>query len=166
MLYARLQQDIACSRVQVNLKKTRDGYIFYPAGAKLLDQGLVNDVLDWLNDYRAAHDSFTAALNKYSERAYRRNIVDDLRLALEALLRDILHNERSLENQQREVGAYLKAKNVPREISNMFWQLVDYYSKYQNRYAKHDDQVGEYELEFVLYLTGTFMRFLLMVENG
>lgn len=42
----------------------------------------------------------------------------------------------------------------------MFNTLLDYYGKYQNKYAKHDDNVNEKEIEFIIDLTSTFMKFI------
>ncbi len=40
----------------------------------------------------------------------------------------------------------------------MFAKLVDYYSKYQNSYVKHDDAVIEEEVEFIFEITSSFMK--------
>lgn len=49
----------------------------------------------------------------------------------------------------------------------MYWKLINYYTKYQNNYAKHNDKVkvDSSEIEFILYLTGTFIRFLLTLGD-
>ena len=79
-----------------------------------------------------------------------RNVLDDLRLSLESLLRAILNNKKSLENQQPTLGAFVKGRGGSSELSNMFLKLVEYYCKYQNTYVKHDDAVIEEEVEFVI----------------
>jgi len=66
-----------------------------------------------------------------------------------------------LENQKNEIGLYLKSKNVSVELSNLIWIVMDYHSKYQNNKAKYENIVPADEVEFILYLTGTLMRFLL-----
>ena len=70
-----------------------------------------------------------------------------------------------MENQEKTLSEYLERKNVPKELKNMFWKLIDYYTKYQNNYAKHDDKVDSLETEFMIYLTGTFIRFLMILED-
>jgi hypothetical protein len=60
----------------------------------------------------------------------------------------------------------MKKKNVPKELNNMYGQLTYYYIEYQNKYAKHDDKVDSSEIEFVIYLTGTFIRFLMTLEDS
>jgi len=77
-----------------------------------------------------------------------------------------LNNNKSLENQEKLLSEYLEQKNVPKELNNMYWKLIDYYAKYQNNYAKHEDKVDSSEIEFVIYLTGTFIRFLMTLEDS
>ena len=47
----------------------------------------------------------------------------------------------------------------------MYFKLIDCYAKYNNSHAKHDDSVDENELDFLLYLTGSFIRFLIKINK-
>jgi len=166
-LYLGFKEDIELSLLDIQIKRMKgDNIIFYPNGAKLLDEKVINDVLDWLTLYPKVQKSFKFALEKYQNKIYQRNLIDDLRLSLELLLKKILNNrKKSLENQREPLGKYLEQKNVPKELKNMYWKLIDYYIKYQNNYAKHEDKVDSSEIEFIIYLTGTFMRFLMTLED-
>jgi hypothetical protein len=42
----------------------------------------------------------------------------------------------------------------------MFVKLIDYYTKYQNTYIKHDDAVVDVEVVIVTELTAAFMRYV------
>lgn len=64
------------------------------------------------------------------------------------------------------IGNYLKSRNISPEISNLLERVLDYYAKYQNNKAKHDCAVLFSEVEFILYLTGTVMRFLLTNQES
>lgn len=125
---------------------------------------LVEETRHWLNGYPDALSIYEQALEKYNHGAFSRNLLDDLRLALEKLLRSILSNDKSLENQVPFVGAYIKSKNGSPELSNMFVKLIDYYSKYQNSYVKHDDAVIEEEIEFILEITSSFLKHLVRLS--
>jgi len=155
-----IKDDISISGVPIEIKQTKTDILFYPAGAKLLDKKLVNDNLDWLSKYPESYEAFKNALLNFGKKGEERNVVDNLRLSLELLLKDVVKKQ-SLEKQKEEVGKYLKEKNVSVEVSNMFWTILNYYSKYQNENAKHGNTVPASEVEFMLYLTGTFMRFFL-----
>jgi len=165
-LYFSLKEDIKLSLLDIQIKRIKkDNTIFYPKGAKLLDEKIVNDVLDWLVLYPKVQKSFKSALEKYQNKIFQRNLIDDLRLSLELLIGELLNNNKILANQEILLAEYLKQKNIPKELINMYWKLIDYYSKYQNNYVKHNDKVDSSEIEFILYLTGTFMRFLLTLGD-
>jgi len=168
-LYLGFKEDIELSLLDIQIKRIKgDNIVFYPKGAKLLDKKVVNDVLDWLTSYPKVQKSFKSALEKYQGKIYQRNLIDDLRLSLELLFKEILNNNKSLENQEKLLSEYLEQKNVPKELRNMYWKLIDYYAKYQNNYAKHGnkDKVDSSEIEFIIYLTGTFIRFLMTLEDS
>jgi len=166
-LYEGFKEDIGLSMLDIELKKVKgNDYRFYRKGARLLDEKVVNDVLDWLQKYPKVYDNFKSALEKYQNKVYQRNLIDDLRLALELLLRKILQNKKRLEKQKSDISKYLKQKGIPTPLREMLCQsLFSYYTEYQNEYAKHNDKVSCLELEFMIYLTGTFMRFLMTLEE-
>ena len=164
-LYLGFKEDIKLSMLDIRIGKTSSGIIFYPKGAKLLDEKLVNENLGWLTSYPTAYENFKSALEKHQNKIYQRNLIDDLRLSLESILKRILNNRGRLEKQEKLLGEYLEREKVPKELRNMYWQLIDYYAKYQNNYAKHDDKVNSSEVEFMIYLTGTFIRFLMTLED-
>ena len=100
-------------------------------------------------------------------RLFVRNLLDDLRLALEKLVQAILGNDKSLENQLPAVGQFVKARGGSPELSNMFAKLLDYYCKYQNNYVKHDDAVIEEEVEFIIEITAAFLKhFVRLAARG
>lgn len=151
------------SSIPVELKLINGEIIFYSAGAKLLDESLINDNLDWLSEYPLIYEIFKKGLSNIGVKGEERHVIDNLRLAFELLLKNKLNNTKSIENQKEELGKYLKSKGISSEISNLFWIITDYYSKYQNNKIKHSNNANPNEVEFILYLTGTLMRLILTV---
>jgi hypothetical protein len=129
-----------------------------------INETLVDETRHWLQHYPEVLSLFTQALEKYSHGIFGRNLLDDLRLSLEKLLRSILRNNKSLENQVPLVGAHIKAHGGSPELANMFAKLLDYYAKYHNNYIKHDDAVNEIEIEFLIELTSSFMKHLVRLS--
>lgn len=141
----------------------------YPAGTKLLDDGTVNDVLGWLSDYPEVAKPFERALKIYmeGEKGNYRSLFDDLRLALEQLLKRILGNKKSLENQEQPLLKWIKVHDIHQQVANMYKQLLfGPYRIYQNQAVKHGEEYSEKEAEFMIYLTGTFMRLLLQLDEN
>ena len=125
---------------------------------------LVTETKHWLSDYPVARKTYDDALQKHTHGIFGRNMLDDLRLSLETLLRQLLDNHKPLEKQVPEIGRYIKERGGSSEVANMLEKLIDYYSKYQNTYVKHDDAVPTFEAEFVLEITACFMKHLIRVR--
>jgi hypothetical protein len=123
-----------------------------------VNEELVEQTRHWLDSFPEVLLLFNQALQKYSTRILLRNLLDDLRLALEKLVQNIVGNSKSLENQLGTLGAFVKQRGGSSELSNMFVKLIDYYCKYQNTYVKHDDGVIEEEVEFIIEITAAFMK--------
>ena len=92
-------------------------------------------------------------------------MLDDLRLSLETLLKSILENNKSLENQLPELGKYISDRKGSKELNNMFLKLIDYFSKYQNTYVKHHDNVNENEIEIIIEIASSFMKYIVRINN-
>lgn len=127
---------------------------------------LLVETRHWLSDHPESQKLFNEALKKHDHGVFRRNTLDDLRLALELLLCSLFRNAKSLENQIPAIGAFVQDRGGSPELANMFQKLVDYFSKYQNTYVKHDDAVIVGEVEFVFELTSSFMKHLIRLSKS
>jgi hypothetical protein len=155
-----IEQAIQITGVPIEIANTEKDIFLYPAGAKLLDEKLVNDNLNWLSAYPNSYQLFKDALISIGMKGKERHIIDNLRLSLELLLKAVLNNNSSLEKQKSDLGNFFKANKTSTEISNLYMQVLDYFTKYQNDKAKHSDTAKVEEVEFILYLTGNLMRFI------
>ena len=81
----------------------------------------------------------------------------------ELLVKALLNNGRSLENQIADLGAQLKIANASSELRNMVTQIIKYYTDFQNNHVKHNDAVNENEIEYVIELTSVVMKYLIKV---
>lgn len=127
------------------------------------DSSVIADTHHWLSNYPNALAKFNEGLIKYQASLFERSSIDDMRLSFELVVKDILRNNKSLENQIPEIGSKLKNKNVSPELRNMYMKLMDYYTKYQNTYVKHDDKINKNEIEYIIELTCLMMKFLIKV---
>jgi hypothetical protein len=141
-----------------------DTAMLYPSGARLLDEAAVESNLIWLARYPQALKPFTEALKAYMSKDVNqhRNMLDNLRFSVEQILRIVLNNEKSLENQKEEFLRWLKHHDAHNQIAGMYHELLfNHFAKYQNDAVKHrEDKYTPAEVEFVLYATGTFLRFI------
>ncbi len=144
---------------------TRYGHLDPHDAPAEVNLALIEETKHWLDGYPPSLALYESALQKYDLQAYERNLLDDLRLALELLLKSLFANEKSLENQLTNIGQFIKVKGGSAEFSNMFGKLLDYYAKYQNNYVKHDDAVIAEEIEFVMEITSSFMKHLVRLAG-
>ncbi len=121
---------------------------------------LIEETKHWLQLYPDSLKLYQEALTKFDNQMFQRNLLDDLRLSLELFLKTIIGNNKSLENQLSDIGTFIQSRNGSKELSNMFVKLIDYYSKYNNTYVKHDDAVIENEIEIIFEMTSSFLKFL------
>lgn len=155
--------------IGISFHKDKETAILYPKGAGLLDDEIVNRTLLWLNEHPKVLQPYETALKLYMEQdeSKQRNLLDNLRFAIEQLLKEILQNNKSLENQQKELGLWLKGKSVHQQVINLYNQLLfGPFRQYQNDAVKHAGEYREQDIEFMIYLAGTFMRLLLQLEKS
>jgi hypothetical protein len=145
---------------------TRYGHLASEPVLSEVSQEVVDDTRHWLESFPDVQELYNHALEKYRGGVFERNVLDDLRLALELLLREVLGNDKSLENQIQSLGGYLKDRGGSTEFRNMFMTLVRYYSNYQNEHVKHNDAVIEDEVEFVIEITSSFMKHLVRMAGA
>lgn len=126
-----------------------------------VEEVLVKGTRHWLNDYPESLALYEQALLKHQNKVFERNLLDDLRLSLELLLKKVLGNDKSLENQLPHIGQFFKSKGCSKELTNMFMKLLDYYAKYNNEYVKHSDSIKDTEIDFLFELTSSFMRLMI-----
>ncbi len=159
------------SQIGIEIAKSNDQVILYPRGAKLLDEATVNQNLSWLESHPSVLKHFEQALAQYmtGDKKQQRNLLDNLRFSLEQLLKDILGNDKSLENQKDKLLPWLEAQGVHKQTVNMYNALLcGPYTQFQNDAVKHgkrEEGFTENDIEFMIYLTGTFMRLLLQLEQ-
>ena len=142
----------------------RYGYLANEALGSELDRALIERTQHFLGPFPDALPIFEQAVQKHANGVFLRNVLDDLRLALELLLKSLLSNGKSLENQLSALGTFIKRRGGSTELASMFSKLVDYYTKYQNSYVKHDDAIIEEEVEFIFELTASFMKHLVRLS--
>lgn len=163
--HPKLPKPIASSIKNLKVElMAKFGADFGSTSSETLNMDLVNETEHWLVDYKASLDLYQEALMKYSNSIFKRNLLDDLRVSLELLLKEVLDNDKSLENQIGHLGSFINKNGGSKQFTNMFVKLVDYYATYQNTFIKHDSAVIEEEIEFIFEMTSTFMKHIVKMN--
>lgn len=131
-----------------------------------LQQDLISETFYWIDNFPKVKNRFERAVSLFNDRSDQNDCVNNLRLTLELLVKRILKNDKSLENQLGEIGKYQEELGIGVEIRNTFNKVLDYYNKYQNNRVKHDTNINnEHEVEFIFGLTMIFIRLLIKPNN-
>lgn len=133
---------------------------------KISNTELVIKTQHWLGEYPESLKEYNSALKKYESGIFERNTLDDMRLSFEMLIKALLKNNKSLENQMAELGSKLKDADSSEELRNMLPKIIDYYTKFQNNHVKHNDRVNNNEIELIIELTSVFMKYIIKVSGG
>ena len=155
---------INITRQNIKIIKDDNVYKIIKCNEKYLDESLIIQNIEMLNLYKDSKEQFLSAITCDRNIMDNRSIVDKLRLSVECLFKQILGNNKSLENQKNQIGEYLKNNNVDVSIRNMYSTLLDYYLKYNNNNVKHGNNVDDVELNYIIYLTGTFIYLITQIE--
>ena len=155
------------SRILYEIKEDDDGVFIFPKGAKELDDKLVTEPLQWLTEYPNARIAWINALKVYADVTEENacDCADLFRKALEQFFREFFGGKKSLENYKSEYGNFMKDHGIPLELSNSFEKVLNQYTIYMNNYAKHNDGTLKIALEYIMYQTGSLIRFLITLKQ-
>lgn len=118
-----------------------------------------------LGRFGKAKSIFTKACQQYGLKDNTRECLDNFRLSIELLLKELLQNDKSLENQREPLKSYLNNKNVSSEISTLFWHVLDCFSKYQNNHVKHDINIAENDISIIIEQTKSLINTIMKLER-
>jgi hypothetical protein len=136
---------------------------FHPGGAKFLDDGLVNDPLDWMrgHDLGAVVQPFEKALG-HLMRARKQpellgDVLTDAYEALEAMAKAVTGRDVDLSANHE---AFVKKVRASEEYRRLLKEYVGYGCRFRHAPSESRPRpVASYsEVESFLYLTGVFIR--------
>jgi hypothetical protein len=156
-----IKQTISSNEVDIDIE-WREGK-FWPSGAKLLDNALINENLKWLSDkgYKSVITPFEKGLHNFLEAKNKperlSDTVTDIYEAVEAMAK-IVNNK----NDDLSKNAELLIKKL--KLSEYYKKMIKDYIKYANDY-RHSVKLGEAknlltynEVESFVYISGIFIR--------
>ena len=136
------------------------------AEEKISETELIQTTKHWLAGHPDVLKQYESALTKFEGGIFERNTLDDMRLSFELLVKDLLNNGRSLENQIAGICGLMQNAGASSELRNMVQPVIKYYTDFQNHHVKHNDKINDNELEYVIELTSVIMKFLIKASGG
>lgn len=149
---------LASATTDIGIRYT-DG-MFYPSGAKELDERLIEDNLLWLKGYDAVRTQFATTLEHFkkslTQESARKDAITNAYSAMEGLARAILGNSKNFDSNSNTVVERL---GLPNEYKNILHYYKEIAHEYSSRHA--GSAFSHAETEGFIYLTGVLMRLLL-----
>jgi hypothetical protein len=154
-----LQQHVI-SQSEIDLGISLKEGIFYPSGAKLLDEALVNESLQWLSDLKY-HDVLEKGLRDFLEsKKYPERLADTVRDMYEALEK----MAKVVTDRPRDLSGNAELFVSKLELSDYYKRMLKDYISYANEF-RHAVEEGKkrvpphpQEVEAFIYTTGLFIR--------
>lgn len=144
--------------------------IFIKKGAKLLDDKLINDSLEWISQkkYDSVYNPFSTGLRYFMESEKKptllKSVITEMYESIEALAKIITGRD----NKDLSANKDLFLKNI--NTSEEYKSLLKDYIIYANNFRHADNEEGKRpeinsaEVESFVYLTGLFIRLCITNE--
>lgn len=157
-----IKEIISLSEIDLGVR-WREG-VFLPSGAKLLDEALVNEPLQWLSDpkYHNVLAPFKKGLshfleaNKQSERLA--NTITDMYEALEAMAKVVTNRPKKDLSGNAEL--FVKKLGLSDYYKKMLKDYISYANEFRHAVEESKQRVPPLaqEVEALIYTTGLFIR--------
>jgi hypothetical protein len=150
------------SEVDFGIRWTKG--IFIKSGAKLLDDKLVNDAIDWLYEkkYSNVLKPFEKGLNHFLHSDKRpellSDVITDMYETLEALSKIITKRPKKDLSANRELFlSKIKASNAYKKILSEYINYANEF-RHASEEGRNKPTISQHEVESFIYLTGLFIR--------
>lgn len=137
---------------------------FYSSSS--IDSQTIKDAMeirDALSSDSKVRKSYNDAIEKIAEGRYSRNSVDDIRVALEIYLKEVLGNNQPLEKQTTDLKQFYRQKKMSGELISMHTQSLNNLCNFFNNHAKHDYNVKSEEVDSAIGYANQIMKSLLNI---
>lgn len=123
-----------------------------------------NGVLNELVSHPMPLDLYKKAIDGFQKQRDYRHAMDDLRLSLELLLRDVLSNEKSLEKQGKFLNAYLGKGGISSEIIAGITEEMKALGRYFNEHEKQKDDINISDIDCVVHWVSNIIHVVMSVK--
>jgi hypothetical protein len=158
-----VKQPFSANEAETYVKQTIEAF-YSESGNDTETIMCVRQIRNALHTNSKVRKCYDDALNKIITAKYDRNSLDDIRLALELYLKEVLGNDKPLEKQNNALKEYLEDKKVSSELVNVHTQSLYNLCKFFNNHAKHDYNVKREEVDSVIGYANQIMKSILNIN--
>jgi hypothetical protein len=136
--------------------------MFYPSGAKELDEKLIEEPLEWLGGFPAEKIDYLKALTGYANSRLD-DVIGNCYLVIEGIARNTLSNKKTLENNREEL---IKKIGLSQEWKSLLSNFVNYANEFKRHASEKRHSLSPIEVEGFLYMTGLLVRIIIEAINS
>lgn len=101
---------------------------------------------------------FEDSIKNISANGSNRATLDNVRLALERYLQEVLGNNNTLEHQEKPLKDFLKEKRATEDVRNGITTSLHNFYRYQNDHVKHDYDVKDEDVDYYINVANTIFQ--------
>ena len=152
----------ALDQATVDLGVTWNDGMFYPSGARELDEPLVEETFKWLTDFPNEKADYHKAVTGYASKQFG-EVITNCYLAVEGVARNILGNNRTLDNNREGL---MEKLGLSQEWKALLSNFIRYANEFQRHASENRHNLNPIEVEGFLYMTGVLLRMMILTASG
>jgi hypothetical protein len=154
--------EAALRNATIDLGVEWKGGMFYPSGARELDESLIEEPLGWLVDFPNERADYLKALTGYTSKRLDEVIINCY-LAVEGIARQILGNSRTLDNNREDL---IKKIGLSQEWKGLLSNFINYANEFKRHASEKRHDLNPVEVEGFLYMSGVILRMAILATSG
>lgn len=138
------------------IKSVLDSY--YKSSNKTKSLKALTKVKETISGHDKSVRLFEDSIKNISANGSNRATLDNVRLALERYLQEVLGNSNTLEHQEKHLKEFLKEKNATEDVRTGITTLLHNFYRYQNDHVKHDYDVKDEDVDYYINVANTIFQ--------
>jgi hypothetical protein len=154
--------ETALDQATVDLGVTWTDGMFYPSGARELDEPLVEETFKWLADFPNEKADYVKAVTAYANKELGEVIISCY-VAVEGVARNILGNSKTLDNNREGL---MQKLGLSQEWKALLSNFINYANEFKRHASENRHKLNPVEVEGFLYMTGVLLRMMILAATG
>ncbi len=153
--------EAALEHATVDLGVTWNDGMFYPTGARELDEPLVEETFKWLADFPNEKADYDKAVTAYTSKRLD-DVIINCYLAVEGVARNILGNSKTLDNNREGL---MQRLGLSQEWKALLSNFINYANEFKRHASENRHSPNPVEVEAFLYMSGVLLRMMILTAK-
>jgi hypothetical protein len=153
--------EAALGNATVDLGVTWNDGMFYPSGARELDEPLVEETFKWLAGFPNERADYLKAVTGYASKRFG-EVITNCYLAVEGVARNILGNSKALDKNREGL---MQKLGLSQEWKALLSNFINYANEFQRHASENRHKLNPVEVEGFLYMTGVLLRMMILTAK-